>query len=311
MNRGLAWGLALLGGLGAGFGGFYLYERLRTPASTTPPGGPIIIYSPPPTPPAGQPSSGQPSSGQPSSGQPSSRPPSTNSGQQTTNCATQLANGQLYLQEGSTGPCVQLVQQLLNQWGMTYGYGGFPGSGPLTVDGDFGPLTRQAVLAFQQREGISVDGIVGPQTWGRLSQMTPPVTSATSPSSTSSTGTPGNPCGEGWWVYQANGFYTLYPVEFQAVPFAVCMPNVPQDLPSDFGYPQCTVYIGMGELTVVSDTSVLAPYGYPTLYGVAKYDNNHLTQVYVQTQPLGLGQVVAGLFCPSGLPQNLPLPWPG
>jgi len=177
MNRGLAWGLALLGGLGAGFGGLYLYERLRTPTSTTSSGGggggTTIIYYPPPTPSSGQPSSGQPSSGQPSSGQPSS------SGQQTTNCATQLANGQLYLQEGNTGACVHLVQQLLNEWGMAYGYGGFAGSGPLTVDGDFGPLTQQAVEAFQQREGISVDGVVGPQTWGRLSQMTPPSSTIT------------------------------------------------------------------------------------------------------------------------------------
>jgi peptidoglycan hydrolase-like protein with peptidoglycan-binding domain len=35
---------------------------------------------------------------------------------------------------------------------------------PGPVDGLFGPRTEQAVLAFQQRHGISVDGIVGPQT---------------------------------------------------------------------------------------------------------------------------------------------------
>ena len=36
------------------------------------------------------------------------------------------------------------------------------------VDGIFGRLTRDAVIAFQQANGLLVDGIVGPQTWGAL-----------------------------------------------------------------------------------------------------------------------------------------------
>lgn len=36
------------------------------------------------------------------------------------------------------------------------------------VDGMFGPLTREALLAFQADHGLSVDGIVGPQTWEAL-----------------------------------------------------------------------------------------------------------------------------------------------
>jgi len=36
------------------------------------------------------------------------------------------------------------------------------------IDGVFGNLTRQAVLAFQADHGLTVDGIVGPQTWGAL-----------------------------------------------------------------------------------------------------------------------------------------------
>jgi peptidoglycan hydrolase-like protein with peptidoglycan-binding domain len=33
------------------------------------------------------------------------------------------------------------------------------------IDGDFGPITEQAVYAYQQDKGIITDGIVGDQTW--------------------------------------------------------------------------------------------------------------------------------------------------
>jgi hypothetical protein len=46
----------------------------------------------------------------------------------------------------------------------------------LTVDGDFGPATLQAVIAFQtkhKKEGVLVDGIVGNQTWSFLREGVP------------------------------------------------------------------------------------------------------------------------------------------
>ncbi|HSN59206.1 MAG TPA: peptidoglycan-binding protein, partial [Clostridiaceae bacterium] len=35
-------------------------------------------------------------------------------------------------------------------------------------DGIFGPVTENAVISFQKRLGIMVDGVVGQQTWGNL-----------------------------------------------------------------------------------------------------------------------------------------------
>ena len=38
----------------------------------------------------------------------------------------------------------------------------------VTVDGEYGPQTRRAVLAFQRARGLTPDGVVGQVTWGRL-----------------------------------------------------------------------------------------------------------------------------------------------
>jgi peptidoglycan hydrolase-like protein with peptidoglycan-binding domain len=39
---------------------------------------------------------------------------------------------------------------------------------PLAVDGDFGNHTFNAVWDYQWWNGLQVDGVVGPQTWGSL-----------------------------------------------------------------------------------------------------------------------------------------------
>jgi peptidoglycan hydrolase-like protein with peptidoglycan-binding domain len=36
------------------------------------------------------------------------------------------------------------------------------------IDGVFGPKTKDSVKSFQEGEGLTVDGIVGPATWGAM-----------------------------------------------------------------------------------------------------------------------------------------------
>lgn len=59
---------------------------------------------------------------------------------------------------------VRQIQQRLAD----LGYKNSTGTRPLVVDGDFGPSTDAAVRAFQTAAGLTVDGIVGPNTWGAL-----------------------------------------------------------------------------------------------------------------------------------------------
>ena len=42
------------------------------------------------------------------------------------------------------------------------------GFDPGRVDGRYGPGTRRAVKAFQTSAGLTVDGLVGPETWGEV-----------------------------------------------------------------------------------------------------------------------------------------------
>jgi len=58
---------------------------------------------------------------------------------------------------GSTGSVVKKLQSALNA-----------GGAGLEVDGKFGPKTRQAVVNFQRNQGLTADGIAGPNTWQKL-----------------------------------------------------------------------------------------------------------------------------------------------
>ena len=66
--------------------------------------------------------------------------------------------GQPTIREGDSGDAVKRAQRALRR---------VPGP-VLNVDGVFGPATRTAVVEFQQADGLTADGIVGPVTWAAL-----------------------------------------------------------------------------------------------------------------------------------------------
>lgn len=67
------------------------------------------------------------------------------------------------LKRGKRGPDVLELQTKLNMAGL---------DPPLDLDGAFGQLTAQAVVAFQLTKGLAVDGIAGPDTWAALDAAT-------------------------------------------------------------------------------------------------------------------------------------------
>ena len=66
------------------------------------------------------------------------------------------------LKQGSSGPDVQVLQQTLKGLGFD----------PNGVDGNFGPGTKAAVIAFQQSKGLQADGLAGPATLAALQAAT-------------------------------------------------------------------------------------------------------------------------------------------
>ena len=64
---------------------------------------------------------------------------------------------------GSSGDAVKEIQQRLKDWGYYSG----------SVDGKYGEATRTAVIWFQKKHGITVDGIVGAQTAEKLGVAAP------------------------------------------------------------------------------------------------------------------------------------------
>lgn len=82
--------------------------------------------------------------------------------QQTSKLEDAAAYGQdieaAVLKEGSRGNDVKTVQDKLRRWGYYKG----------SVDGIYGPKTKEAVKYFQRKNGLTADGIVGKKTFEAL-----------------------------------------------------------------------------------------------------------------------------------------------
>ena len=72
--------------------------------------------------------------------------------------ALELAQEAAVLRQGSRGGEVKEVQRRLKQWGYYTG----------AVDGIFGAGTKKAVIAFQKKNGLTADGVVGKATYKAL-----------------------------------------------------------------------------------------------------------------------------------------------
>lgn len=77
------------------------------------------------------------------------------------------------LREGSTGPKVRELQQILRAQGFN----------PGPIDGVFGSMTKAAVISFQRFHGLDPDGLVGSTTWQVLERVSNPPAPTPPPSS--------------------------------------------------------------------------------------------------------------------------------
>ncbi|MBQ5991587.1 MAG: spore cortex-lytic enzyme [Clostridia bacterium] len=85
-----------------------------------------------------------------------------------------VLSAQAALRRGSRGDDVSAVQKRLKQWGYYSG----------SVDGIFGYATERAVKWFQEKNGLTADGVVGEKTAAALGlRLNSTVSSATKPAS--------------------------------------------------------------------------------------------------------------------------------
>lgn len=81
--------------------------------------------------------------------------PSTMPGKETPMPEVDVSTTLPVVQQGSRGTTVRVAQTALGMTGTQ-------------VDGGFGPVTTKAVRVFQKQAGLTVDGIVGANTWAAL-----------------------------------------------------------------------------------------------------------------------------------------------
>ncbi len=142
----LASGLALTGACGAPSPDALL-PAANPAAATPPPGGQTT-----------GPQASSSSTAAPSTSTPATSPTSTPTPSPAPDPAEEVLNLE------SSGPTVLELQQRLS--GLGYWLG--------EIDGHYGQLTRQAVLAFQKAEGLARDGVAGPKTREQIPTATRP-----------------------------------------------------------------------------------------------------------------------------------------
>ena len=86
--------------------------------------------------------------------------PATPSTPTTPSTPAQKVSGLPVLKRGDKGEVVRAAQFLLNGRGASCGIYG--------ADADFGAATEAAVLAFQRRNNLEADGVIGENTWSKL-----------------------------------------------------------------------------------------------------------------------------------------------
>jgi peptidoglycan hydrolase-like protein with peptidoglycan-binding domain len=91
------------------------------------------------------------------------------------------------LRKGDMGPDVRKLQSQLEQHGIRTG----------GVDGNFGPMTQRAVIAFQRSKGLNANGVVGPETWAALAKPGSPSAPASGPGAPAPVTGPGEPTSQG------------------------------------------------------------------------------------------------------------------
>ena len=102
------------------------------------------------------------------------------------------------LRQGSKGGEVKEVQRRLKQWGYYSG----------AVDGIFGAGTKKAVIAFQKKNGLTADGIVGKATYQALG-MNDSFNALNGGSSSGSSGSSSSSSSSGSSSYTSSDLYLL------------------------------------------------------------------------------------------------------
>lgn len=122
---------------------------------------------------------------------------------------------------GSKGSDVTELQKLLNQ----------TGNYNLAEDGDFGEKTRAAVEDYQRKNGLTVDGIVGDNTWGSITGFKPtPGPATTMGASSGSSGGNAQTNSSGYGNYEASDAVTQAEALLQQH-----MANKPGEYQSQYG----------------------------------------------------------------------------